>query len=184
MSNVESNQIRIFPSSNRTAGNNGTNFLTEYNLSSIVNKLLMPYNGANNNGFLITTSLNAANDDEDIEFNIGGYFVSVTKSAIVNAINNSSGETNTYQNFVSFNVSDNLVNAAIRVNSSTQSTDPSYICMLGSDNVTSDATIGEGNEISLPILNVTGEANNYQITSLYSNSKLRLVNFAIDDGTL
>ena len=180
MSNVESNQIRIFPSSNRTAGNNGTNFLTEYNLSSIVNKLLMPYNGASSNGFLITTDIN----DDYIEFNIGGYFVNVAKSAIVNAINNSSGETNIYQNFVSFNVSDNIVNATIRVNPSTQSTDPSYIYMLGSDNVTSDATIEEGNEISLPILNVTGEANNYQITSLYSNSKLRLVNLAIDNGTL
>ena len=56
--------------------------------------------------------------------------------------------------------------------------------MLGSDNVASNATIGEGNEISLPILNVSGAEGSYQITSLYSNSKLRLVNFAIDDGTL
>ena len=180
MSNVESNQIRIFPSSNRTAGNNGTNFLTEYNLSSIVNKLLMPYNGANSNGFLITTDIN----DNYIEFNIGGYFVNVAKSAIVNAINNSSGEENIYQNFVSFNVSDNIVNAIIRTNSSAQSNDPSYIYMLGSDNVASDATISEGNTISLPILNVNGAEGSYQITSLYSNSKLRLVNFAIDDGTL
>ena len=89
MGYAASDRIRIFPSSSRTQnGKIGTNWVTEYNLSSIVNKLL----GCS--GFVITptstdTLLGSYNPETGdctykitpkstpFEFNINGYFVKI-----------------------------------------------------------------------------------------------------------
>ncbi len=188
--NVLSNDIRIFPSSRRTvsSGHYGDNFVTEYNLSSIINKLLYQAGASTNsqNGFLITTNPN----DDNIEFNIGGYFVTAPKSAILNAINNNSsggGETS-YQNFVTFSVADNVVSASINIIGDTGS-EEAYRYMEGSDDVSASATPPSGTDqdrtnITLKIMRVSGSPSTYEFNGLYTESKLRLTNFAIDDGTL
>ena len=84
MSYVNSSNIRIFPSSNRgvNSGHFGNNFATEYNLSSIVNKLLSPYIGGES-GFLISPSLDGTLSEDPAEFNIGGYFIEVSSWSTV-----------------------------------------------------------------------------------------------------
>lgn len=185
--NVLSNDIRIFPSSRRTdsSGHYGDNFVTEYNLSSIINKLLYQAGASTNsqNGFLITTNPN----DDNIEFNIGGYFVKAPKSAILNAINNvSSGGDTAYQNFVTFSVADNVVSASINIIGDTGS-EEAYRYMGGSDGVSASATPPSGTDqdrtnITLRIMRVSGSP--YKFSGLYTESKLRLTNFGIDDGIL
>lgn len=187
--NVLSNEIRIFPSSKRatTSGHYGDNFVTEYNLSSIINKLLYQTGASTNsqNGFLITTNPN----DDNIEFNIGGYFVTTPKSAIINAINNNSsgGGDTAYQNFVTFSVADNVVSASINIIDGADE-EEAYRYMVGSDEVSASAipevTASEVTTITLPIMRVTGTSPSYSFSGLYTESKLRLTNFAIDDGTL
>ena len=180
--NVLSNDTRIFPSSRRTdsSGHYGDNFVTEYNLSSIINKLLYQEGASTNsqNGFLITTNPS----DDNIEFNIGGYFVTAPKSAILNAINNdSSGGDTAYQNFVTFSVADNVVSASINIIDGANS-EEAYRYMSGSDAVSASETTPSGTKITLPIMRVSGSP--YEFSGLYTESKLRLTNFAIDDGTL
>lgn len=186
--NVLSSDIRIFPSSKRatTSGHYGDNFVTEYNLSSIINKLLYQTGASTNSqkGFLITTNPN----DDNIEFNIGGYFVTAPKSAIINAVNNnSSGGDTDYQNFVTFSVADNVVSASINIIDGATS-EEAYRYMSGSDGVSASAipevTASKVTTITLPIMRVTGTSTSYSFSGLYTESKLRLTNFAIDDGTL
>ena len=185
--NVLSNEIRIFPSSKRatTSGHYGDNFVTEYNLSSIINKMLYQTGASTNsqNGFLITTNINSENPNEDnIEFNIGGYFVTAPIGAIINAINNdSSGGDTAYQDFVTFSVSDNVVNASINIVDGANS-EEAYSYMGGSDGVSASETTPYGTTITLPIMRVTGSP--YEFNGLYTESKLRLTNFAIDDGDI
>lgn len=185
--NVLSSDIRIFPSSRRTdgSGHYGDNFVTEYNLSSIINKLLCQTGASTNyqNGFLITTNINSANPDGDnIEFNIGGYFVTVPIGAIINAINNveSGGDTD-YQNFVTFNVADNIVSASINIIGEANS-EEAYRYMGGKDGASASEATPPGTPVSLNIMRVTGSP--YKFNGLYTESKLCLTNFAIDDGTL
>ena len=85
MNFISKGNIRIFPSSNRgvDSGQFGNNFATEYNLSSIVNKLLSQYIGGKN-GFLISSypedddELTEDNKKKPAEFNIAGYFIEVS----------------------------------------------------------------------------------------------------------
>ena len=118
-----SNSIRIFPSSNRSSnsGHYTDNFVTEYNLSSIVNKLLLQgynkngtptsivYNGVSVpiNGFIISDNPTATT----IDFNINGYFINVSRSDILNAIGSEKitpSET-LYQDFIWFEEINNRV---------------------------------------------------------------------------
>lgn len=70
MGYINSNNIIVFPSSNRTNGNNyGTNWLTEYNLSNIINQLL------GEKGFVISDST----DGDSFKFNIQGYYIEIKK---------------------------------------------------------------------------------------------------------
>lgn len=108
MSYVNSNNIRIFPSSNRgvNSGHFGNNFATEYNLSSIVNKLLSPYIGGES-GFLISHSLDGTLPAGSAEFNIGGYFIEVGSwsDVIAAALANPNNSTDTevvQSSFVTF----------------------------------------------------------------------------------
>ena len=183
--NVLSNEIRIFPSSKRTtaSGHYGDNFVTEYNLSSIINKLLYQTGASTNsqNGFLITTKVSNPTTD-NIEFNIGGYFVTAPISAIINAINNdSSGGDTAYQNFVTFSVDDNVVSASINIIDGADE-EEAYRYMGGGDKVSASAVTPEGTTITLPVMKVTGSP--YSFSGLYTESKLRLTNFAIDDGNI
>ena len=73
------NKIRIFPSSNRDVNTDryGDNFVTEYNLSSLINKLI----DTSAQGFVISTSTKKLATDTTYtapaEFNIAGYFIHV-----------------------------------------------------------------------------------------------------------
>lgn len=189
MGYIESNNIRIFPSSNRDINTNcyGDNFVTEYNLSSVINKSLVKNTG----GFVISTTYDAT---QPFLFNIGGYFIEISKGEfIVNAINNTTADNAApnpyYQNFVTFSVTENVVFANINIASAVGTSDVSYNYIVGMDSEdvekfsTSAADITT-KTLSLPILNVTGSTDNYEISGVYEGSKLRLSNLAIDDGRL
>ena len=183
MINVESNSIRIFPSSNRASDTQqfGTNWVTEYNLSSIVYKLLLPQ--TTQQGFLITTTIGDITQPDGggaVEFNIGGYFVSVDSwKTIIDAATSSSGDSsNIYQNFICFQLIDNVIYAQASI-SNGDGSDISYNYMSGSDNV-SATTSGSQFTLQLPLLNYTSSTE----YSIYSDSMLRFNNINIDDGTL
>lgn len=164
MAYTNSSDIRIFPSSDRDIGvesQYGTNFITEYNLSSIVNKLIcggtsIDTNNANyspkipgtdttlttNNlhGFIISppfdaTKVIAANSTDVLEFNLHGYFISIQVQSILD------GRTNKFeytqpedgkQNFVQFVESDSKIYAVIACRDKV-SGDKSYAKLLGAD---------------------------------------------------
>lgn len=188
MANVESNSIRIFPSTDRGSNTNAylDNFVTEYNLSSIVNKLLKSSGVSANTerGFLITTDSISA--DDTIEFNIAGYFISTTPSAIINSLNGGA-DTNTYENFVRFSVNGIRVIAEISIinNNATYQ----YSQIGGQDGVSlSDSESGlTGDSVTiytLPIFYVSGSEGSYEYVALCEESKLRFTNINIDDGIL
>ena len=209
MSNVESNLIRIFPSTDRGSNTNAylDNFITEYNLSSVVNKLLK-YRVSNINvetgaetGFLITMPGDVKQDGGSydssvIEFNIGGYYVTTTIGAILRSLNGVTPETGAetaYENFVRFYVNGGKVVAKITIlpNKSKYQ----YSQIGGQDGVDIDnneASLGDINAdddatpvtYSLPIFNVSGGKGTYAYTSLCAESKLRFTNINIDDGVL
>lgn len=183
MGYVSQENIRIFPSSSRgvNSGHFGDNFVTEYNLSSIVNKLLDP----KISGFLITTDIKA----NPVEFNIGGYFVSVSGGwqVIVDAANgNSSGESITPSTFVTFE-KDNAdtptrIDAVIKVNTTP---DVSYSYISGEDG--GNSTSGEDDSvIRLPIMQVIGTGTQASASDCIPNTdaKLMFTNFKVDDGVL
>lgn len=185
MGYVSQENIRIFPSSSRgvNSGHFGDNFVTEYNLSSIVNKLLDP----NINGFLITTDIKA----DPVEFNIGGYFVSVGGGwqKIVDASNNeSSDDSFTPSTFVTFEKgNDNTstyIYAVIKVNTTP---DVSYSYISGEDGGSSTSG-GDDGVIRLPIMQVIGAGTTAGASDCIPNTgaKLMLTNFIckVDDGVL
>ena len=189
MANVESNSIRIFPSTDRGSNTNAylDNFVTEYNLSSIVNKLLKSSGVSANTerGFLITTD--SIGSSGIIEFNIAGYFVSTTPEAILKGLNGATPETGAetaYENFVRFSVDDNKVIAEISI--ITNDGNYQYSQIGGQDGVAIDTSIGDDSvtTYTLPIFNVSGEQGTYAYTSLCAESKLRFTNINIDDGEL
>lgn len=78
--------VRIFPASSRTGASEYNNWLSEYNLSSIINQLI----GSSQNGFVISDEFNG---DSSFEFNIKGYYFNVTKaSQIVDAADQSAAD--------------------------------------------------------------------------------------------
>lgn len=192
MANVESNSIRIFPSTDRGSNTNAylDNFVTEYNLSSIVNKLLKSSGVSANTerGFLITTSLSYPT--QVLEFNIAGYFITTTPEAILNGLNGTTPETGAetaYENFVRFSVRSNKVVAEISI--MTNVGNYQYSQIGGQDGVNindSDSGLGGTAPITytLPIFNVSGTSGSYEYDGLCEESKLRFNNINIDDGVL
>ena len=213
MINVESNKISIFPSSNRGASfgeRYGDNFVTEYNLSSIVNKLLLPKNG--NNGFLISTTM-GNNNEGKAEFNIGGYFVCINSWSDVITAATSSSETEVpgkiFQNFITFDVSGDGQNKTIfasahlftdtstvstagsgEVSSATDGGVPSpFKKLCGDDGVEYNAIAnthsgGETIETDTITLNLLVSNDGGSSWKLCEDSKLRFVNLNFDDGVL
>ena len=182
-----SDSIRIFPSSNRAtnSGHYTDNFVTEYNLSSIVNKLLLQnysgdtgsiikftgYNASKTTGFVISETTEGS-----FEFNINGYFVNV--SNITDITSPVAGDLN--QNFVWFDkpISGDYAGytcACIQVANEDNSEEGLKHLQGTEDAETSFSPTGN-NIYAFPILDSTNH--------IPLSSKLRLTNFAIDDGEL
>ena len=84
MGYINSDNIVIFPSSNRTNSKNyGTNWLTEYNISNIVNQLLGSF------GFVISDKTT----EKPFKFNIKGYYIELSDAADILTDISNSGET-------------------------------------------------------------------------------------------
>lgn len=122
MAYINGSELRIFPASNRSAGNqSNNNWLTEFNLSSIVNQLIA---GTDIQGFVVTEGdpIEDVNKDtlkdggkilkagvqadnpikttSSIEFNIAGYYFQVSQiQYIIDAAENLSNSLATYLNF-------------------------------------------------------------------------------------
>ena len=217
MNTLPSSNVRIFPASNRSTESKqfGTNFVTEYNLSSIINKLM--YNGVSDTvsindvdyterGFLISDSIL----DNPFEFNIGGYFVSVSGATsnegnavqlIINQLKSNSDSNVGMESFVKFicipqddTVGDTvgIVYAYIDIVQD-KGAEESFRYIIGIDG--GSATAPDDSSLTyyaLPLFSVkitTSEGGEFKIqedpqASLYWQSQLRLTNFAIDDGDL
>ena len=218
MNTLPSSNVRIFPASNRSTESQqfGTNFVTEYNLSSIINKLM--YNGEVKTvkfsfdektieytvrGFLISDS----EDDNPFEFNIGGYFVSISGATsdegnavqlIINQLKSNSDSNVGMESFVKFicipQLDDTvgIVYAYIDIVQD-KAAEESFRYIIGIDG--GSATAPDDSSLTyyaLPLFSVkitTSEGGEFTIqedpqASLYWQSQLRLTNFAIDDGDL
>lgn len=194
---TSSTDIRIFPSSNRAVDSEHytDNFVTEYNLSSIVNKLLLQnynlngnptsveYNGVTIpiNGFIISTTP-PQEDTDKVDFNINGYFVNVSRGAIINAIaTGGEGSANTYyQDFIWFDTVNNQVYAFADFTNEVGA-EESLRHLTGSDSngstdITVSKTVSGSNTVALPLF------TSNTCDTFVSTSKLRLTNFAIDNG--
>lgn len=171
MGYIASNNIRIFPSSERTGDKAGTNWLTEYNLSSIVNKLL------GTKGFVITPD-----DDSPIsegkaivEFNIGGYYVSTTLEDIKTAIDSTNDNYEGGCGIVKFTKSGKSVTATILLDK--EGSDESYWSLSGSDK----AAQTEGDAIDLIILETADNGTSYTVPI---TSRINLNNLLLDRANI
>lgn len=212
MNTLPSSNVRIFPASNRSTESQqfGTNFVTEYNLSSIINKLM--YNGEVKTvnlglveeytvrGFLISNNIS----DNPFEFNIGGYFVSVSGSTsnegnavqlIINQLKSNSDSNVGMESFVKFicipqddDDTVGIVYAYIDIVQD-ENAEESFRYVNGTDvDATGNNVDNAVTRYALPLFNVSiktsGDTTTYSLSSLYWQSQLRLTNFAIDDGDL
>lgn len=182
------NKIRIFPSSNRDVKTDryGDNFVTEYNLSSLINKLIDT--GAQ--GFVISTSTKKLATDTThtapAEFNIAGYFIHVDEwETIINP--DKRNNLNNSQTFVNFKdiVEGNSTYIAARVNiDKPEGASEAYWRLSGQDNTdSSTSTFIEDptNMLTLKLLlNVGNEENPNWIIN--PDAKLKFSNISIDDG--
>lgn len=80
MAYISSDDVTVFPSSRRP-GYPLSKYSTEYNLTSIVNRLIDTDNDEGAKGFVITDSI--TNGTNEIEFNIKGYYFKVSLSEII-----------------------------------------------------------------------------------------------------
>lgn len=181
-------EIRIFPSSNRdvTTDRYGDNFVTEYNLSSLINKLI----DTSVQGFVISTSTKKLATDTThtapAEFNIAGYFIHVDEwETIINL--DKRKNLNNSQTFVNFKdvVEDNSTYIAARVNiDKPEGASEAYWRLSGQDNTdssTSTFTEDPTNMLTLKLLlNVGNEENPNWIIN--PDAKLKFSNISIDDG--
>lgn len=182
-------EIRIFPSSNRdvTTDRYGDNFVTEYNLSSLINKLIDP----STQGFVISTSTKKLATDTTYtapaEFNIAGYFIHVDEwETIINP--DKRKNLNDSQTFVNFKdvVEGNNTYIAARINIDKPEVAPgkesqeAYWKLGGQDNVggnTGSFPSNPQNPITLKLLLKVGD--NWIINP---DAKLKFSNINIDDG--
>lgn len=181
-------EIRIFPSSNRdvTTDRYGDNFVTEYNLSSLINKLI----DTNAQGFVISTSTKKLAADTthtaSAEFNIAGYFIHVNEwETIINPdkrknLNNSQ----TFVNFKDVVEGNNTYIAARIIIDKLEGASEAYWKLRGQDNTdNSTSTFIEDptNMLTLKLLlNVGNEENPNWIIN--PDAKLKFSNISIDDG--
>lgn len=182
------NKIRIFPSSNRDVNTDryGDNFVTEYNLSSLINKLI----DTSVQGFVISTSTKKLAADTThtapAEFNIAGYFIHVDEwETIINP--DKRKNLNNSQTFVNFKdvVEGNSTYIAARVNiDKPEGASEAYWRLSGQDNTdSSTSTFLEDptNMLTLKLLlNVGNEENPNWIIN--PDAKLKFSNISIDDG--
>lgn len=168
MAYINGNQLNIFPVSNRTA-KPYDNWLTEFNLSSIINQLV-----GNQNGFVITENVSA---DAPIEFNIGGYYFRVAKARLIKEAVSQTSVTDP-SSFVEFALGrDGYYNATIRV-STENAANP---ILLGSDDP-NDNQVG-GKSLTLNLFN-----SSYQVPPESRLSLIVLNNLVVENlkvtGTL
>lgn len=146
MAYVSGKNLRIFPASNRQAeGQQNNNWLTEFNISSLVNQFI-----GKNNGFVITEGewidtegAYKINPEDPFEFNIAGYYFRVTKAKdIIDAFADPSTGGASY---VKFEIDDttSTYEATIYISSDNEQ----YPVLQGSDGTT--ATTGGGRTIPL-----------------------------------
>ena len=181
-------EIRIFPSSNRDVNTDryGDNFVTEYNLSSLINKLI----DTSVQGFVISTSTKKLVTDTthtaSAEFNIAGYFIHVDEwETIINPdkrknLNNSQ----TFVNFKDVVEGDSTYIAARIIIDKLEGASEAYWKLRGQDNTdNSTSTFIEDptNMLTLKLLlNVGNEENPNWIIN--PDAKLKFSNISIDDG--
>ena len=174
MGYIKSSDIRIFPTSNRTESKQmGTNWLTEYNIASIVNQL------TGCNGFVTFPAYgkkieNVASDSADeIKFNIGGYYFETTVGAIEQAINAPIGSSTT--SYIVFTNEGGNRKATIKLADAPNTGDISYRYLIGKDGE-NDTTKGK----ELPPLILYDAAGN-----IPQESRLNIAGFSrLDDGVL
>lgn len=185
-------EIRIFPSSNRdvTTDRYGDNFVTEYNLSSLINKLI----DTSAQGFVISTSTKKLATDEPYtapaEFNIAGYFIHVDKwKTIIDAANegdkgNNLNTSQTFVNFLKVTEGNNTYIAARIIIDKPEGASEAYWKLGGqdsTDNSTSTFSEDPTNMLTLKLLlNVGNEENPNWIIN--PDAKLKFSNISIDDG--
>lgn len=192
MAYINGNQLNIFPVSNRTA-KPYDNWLTEFNLSSIINQLV-----GNQDGFVITETVSA---DAPIEFNIGGYYFKVSSvSLIKEAVDNKNSIGSSFVTFekdkdgyyaASIKISKNTDNPTLlgsdsssdsSVDSSGDSVDTKTLKLFSSD-----YQVPPKSRLSLIVLNnltVKGQAvvENLKVTGTLDAEALRAL--SLDDGVL
>lgn len=187
-----SNSIRIFPSSNRSPTSNHytDNFITEYNLSSIVNKMLLQGYNKNNspttlnfngytatvNGFIISDSFD---NTSNFDFNINGYFISVSGNNIISNTGTEAGQSFVWFDTPTTSGYTNYICACIQINAASDEEGLHYLEGTEGEAGASFNLTNNNNIITLPLL-----INSSGVYSIVPTSKLRLTNFAIDDGEL
>lgn len=197
----DNNKIRIFPSSNRDVrtGRYGDNFVTEYNLSSLINKLLIPeINGAGTStGFVISTSTGGKTNkyNASAEFNIRGYFIRVDSW---NDIINNTKALNDAQTFVKFQkrlekegspTEGDTITAAISIVNKEGENDlqEAYYRLEGQDNISTTSTqASSDNDLptyTLPLLKYKGSSGDGEWI-INPDAKLKFSNINIDDGRI
>lgn len=191
------NKIRIFPSSNRDVSTDryGDNFVTEYNLSSLINKLLVPEIGgaSTSTGFVISTSTGgkASNYNASAEFNIRGYFIRVDSW---NDIINNTKALNDAQTFVKFQKQGSLtegdtITATIEIveKEGSNPLQEAYYRLEGQDNISTNSIQAASNNTStsyvLPLLKYKG-SNEDGEWIINPDAKLKFSNINIDDGRI
>lgn len=106
MAYINGTNLRIFPASNRSAGSQeNNNWLTEFNISSLVNQFI-----GNGNGFVITEGewdsgegAYKINPDNPFEFNIAGYYFKVKAAKnIIDAVGGSNAADVGKASYVNF----------------------------------------------------------------------------------
>lgn len=154
MAYINGNQLNIFPISNRTS-KPYDNWLTEFNLSSIINQLV-----GNQTGFVITETVRA---NDPIEFNIGGYYFKVAQASYIkSAVDEKTDSGSSLSSFVTFEEDGSgYYTASIKVSKDTDNP-----ILLGSDDLTDIPTILFDTK-TLKLFN-----SNYQVPS---ESRLSLI---------
>lgn len=175
MGYINSRDIRIFPTSNRTDSNQtGTNWLTEYNIASIVNQL------TGCNGFVTFPAYGkklehiAPDSAEEIKFNIGGYYFETTVGAIETALNTLSANSGT-TSYITFTNPGGNRTATIKL-ANPSNGDISYRYLIGKDGG-DDTTVGVKELPPLILYDSNG--------NIPQESRLNIAGFSrLDDGVL
>lgn len=166
---IQDENIRIFPTIDRTTTDNftsGTNWLTQYNICSIVNKL------CGVNGFIISEQL-PADDITPYEFNIQGFIISLKGFKTI---------LNTYAN-------SNHIYAKLKLDTSTSSHISDYK-LLESDSIESnqfgglELTDSISTSDGYTYLHIASKSSDSWVIPEDSKIKFKTDVLRIDDGVL